>query len=300
MEPAREVAHLADGLEQLAGRGIDHLVRARRLAARLFEPHGQRDEPLLRAIMQVPLDAPPLGIASLHDPRPRGTDLLELRADLRGQPLVLERHPATEATALTRPGSSTSTAGIVDEGRQQLAVALEARDAPSLVEAGNLDRSPVRIHVATAGRRREGQREGRIAQGASQCVAQPAERDPTTELHRQIGDATPGEARREQSGEEAAGMAAWMKASGEVLSTTPTLSHVTWLMASTKLLAASPSSSGATTATGRRVRRKAGLAGANGARCRRSRRSPARCPANPGPGPRSERQLSRSTRTRRG
>jgi hypothetical protein len=53
----------------------------------------QRDESLLGAVVEVALDPPALKIPGLDDARARGTDLLELRLDLGGQPVVLNRKP---------------------------------------------------------------------------------------------------------------------------------------------------------------------------------------------------------------
>ena len=230
--------------------------------------------------------------------RAREARLLQLRADLRGQPLVFQRHAGDGGHGAHAAGILELDRRIVDEGRQQVAVALQARDAPSLIEAWNLDRSPVRIHVATAGRRGERQREGWIAQGASQGVA-PAQRDPTTELHRQIGDATASEARREQSARKPAGMAAWMKASGEVLDHDAHALPSDLVDGHHEAARRQSELEWRDHGHGQEGTAQGHWPGANAARCRRSRRWPARCPANPGPGLGGT-PVSRSTRRRRG
>ena len=45
------------------------------LALRQPEREGERDEPLLRAVVQVPLEAPPLGVARLDEPHARAAEL---------------------------------------------------------------------------------------------------------------------------------------------------------------------------------------------------------------------------------
>ena len=51
------------------------------------------DEPLLGAVVEVALEPPALGVAGLDDAGARRAQLLELRAHLGLQPLVLEREP---------------------------------------------------------------------------------------------------------------------------------------------------------------------------------------------------------------
>ena len=65
---------------------------------RQLETHRQSDEALLRAIVEVTLDAPPLRITGFDDPCARRTNLFQLRPNLCGQTLVLEGQPGS------RPG----------------------------------------------------------------------------------------------------------------------------------------------------------------------------------------------------
>ncbi|HTE63610.1 MAG TPA: hypothetical protein VK631_24855, partial [Solirubrobacteraceae bacterium] len=72
VDPARELAQLLDReLRLLAGLG-DQLRRARGIGrdARLGEPErdGHRDQPLLRAVVEVALDPPALGVGGGDDP----------------------------------------------------------------------------------------------------------------------------------------------------------------------------------------------------------------------------------------
>ena len=43
----------------------------------MAEQEGDADQPRLRAVVQVALQAPALGVARLHEPRARGAQLLE-------------------------------------------------------------------------------------------------------------------------------------------------------------------------------------------------------------------------------
>ena len=50
--------------------GLVGLLDGRGLGLGHAQVHGQRDQPLLGAVVQVPLQAAPLGVARLDDPRP--------------------------------------------------------------------------------------------------------------------------------------------------------------------------------------------------------------------------------------
>ena len=72
MEPARELAQLGQRVSELVGGG----PQQRRLRSRT-EPllqhaklDGERDQPLLRTVVQVALEPPALGHAGLQDPDP--------------------------------------------------------------------------------------------------------------------------------------------------------------------------------------------------------------------------------------
>ena len=89
------LAQLGDRALQLGGGLLQR--RAHRVVqvgpvAQHREREGHRDEALLRAVVQVPFDAPPLPVAGLDDPLPGCPHLLQLRADLRAQAFVRDRH----------------------------------------------------------------------------------------------------------------------------------------------------------------------------------------------------------------
>ena len=72
--------------------------RLRRPGARSeLQRHPEAEQPLLGAVVEVALEPPPLVVAGLDDPRPRGAKLRELGAQLGLQPLVLEREPRCRA-----------------------------------------------------------------------------------------------------------------------------------------------------------------------------------------------------------
>ena len=151
MEAVSEVAHLTDGPQQLSSGRVNELAGPLHLAARLVEPHGEGDEALLRTVVEIALDPAPLGIGRVHDPHTRGADLLELGADLRGETLVLERHPGDRRNRLDAPGILDLDRRVEDEDGQELALALEAGNAARHIRAGrNLDREAIAVDESIA------------------------------------------------------------------------------------------------------------------------------------------------------
>jgi hypothetical protein len=60
------------------------------MAAEELEPHSEREEPLLGAVVQVALEPPPLLVAGADDPGARLAKLVELGSELGLEPCVLE------------------------------------------------------------------------------------------------------------------------------------------------------------------------------------------------------------------
>ena len=79
---------LAGRLDQRLELGID----PGRAAAGHAERQGQRDQPLLRPVVQVPLESAAFGVSGLHDPGPGRPDQLQLGLDLGLQPGMLQGH----------------------------------------------------------------------------------------------------------------------------------------------------------------------------------------------------------------
>ena len=118
--------------------------------ARGAEQEGQRHEPRLRAVVQVALQPPPLGVAGLDDPRARGAQLLQAGAQLgvelghaaaqqaaqvgeRRQPGGDERGPEGRvAGAGPSHGHEQEREQRADVDRRQLQAHEHARAAPAL------------------------------------------------------------------------------------------------------------------------------------------------------------------------
>src|SRR5205085_11329237 len=107
-DAAREGTYLVDGLVDLRlevpdGLRVDWRVGVEPLGNQA-EPHAQRDETLLGAVMDVALDLTALTVPDRDDPGPRLRQLLERAAQAADEAVVLERIQGV------RPGR-------LDEGR---------------------------------------------------------------------------------------------------------------------------------------------------------------------------------------
>ena len=102
-----------------------------RVAAGSREPEreGERDEPLLSAVVEVALDPPPLGVGRGDDPGARRPHLGELRAHLGRQTLVLEHEPGRRANGL-HERRLVEQRRIVNERGDLLASRGHQRDRP--------------------------------------------------------------------------------------------------------------------------------------------------------------------------
>ena len=81
----REVPELLDGVLEIVADLLEHLLRRVRIAvgelANQVDVHRQRDEVLLRAVVEVALDLAPRLVGRCNDPRPRRAQLFEQRRD---------------------------------------------------------------------------------------------------------------------------------------------------------------------------------------------------------------------------
>ena len=106
---------------------------------------GEGDETLLGAVVQVPFEAPSLGDACFDDPGARVPHLVELRAQLDQQALVLQCE-----TGRARDGVEEcrvlAQRRVVDERGDLVAVTFEDRHR-TLRGGSDRNRAPVHVHV---------------------------------------------------------------------------------------------------------------------------------------------------------
>ena len=130
MDAARELAQLLQRVRELVARGGHELLGLGGIAADVRADHPQlqreRDEPLLRAVVQVALEPAALGVAGRDDALARRLHLGEPGLGLREQTLVLQRHRRRGADRLDHLRVVVERR-VVDD-RRHLA-ALDARSA---------------------------------------------------------------------------------------------------------------------------------------------------------------------------
>ena len=94
MQAARELAEILDRPLELRERAVDERLELR-VARGLLAERAKREqrcgEALLGAVVQVPLEAPPLLVAGAHDPQARRPELLELRDEIAMEAVPLHR-----------------------------------------------------------------------------------------------------------------------------------------------------------------------------------------------------------------
>ena len=127
--------------------GCDRRSVGRELRLGEAERHRDRDEPLLRAVVQVALDPPPLRLGRLDEARARSLQLGEPRAQLRLQARVLERQRGRGADRLHEL-LVLAQRGIMDQRRDRLALALDDGRCPLAARLRQLDRRAVRVDIA--------------------------------------------------------------------------------------------------------------------------------------------------------
>ena len=198
MDPAGELAQLVEARPELGARGVEQrgeLRVARRAPAGEAELRPERDHPRLRAVVQVALEPPALVVPRAHEPRPRGPQLLDPRAQLGGEALVLERQRRR------RPGRA-------DELRLlgELRVVADRGDPPALQldlgpgAVGELDRPAGAVHEPPRLRQPVGDRHRRIVERDGQRVADAVAR---AEPRHELGDPVTGhQPRPQQPGQE--------------------------------------------------------------------------------------------------
>ena len=132
-----------------------HRVGPRGPVARLAQLEGERDETLLGTVVEIALDAPPLGVGRLDQPRPGRPDVVELGADLGLETLVDEAQARRRAGRLHQVGILVQGRVVQDEGQWFAVLVLDRRDGDSRRVGGDARGRPSRRRTRRpAGRRR--------------------------------------------------------------------------------------------------------------------------------------------------
>jgi hypothetical protein len=209
--PRRQLAQLLQRVGQLGEGRVDgrrgHAVVGD-LAAGEPQMERQRDEPLLGAVVQVTLQAPALRVADLDQPQARGADLLDPRAQLRLQPLVLEAEGGGGGRAADELGLRAQRV-VVDEGGHPVPVEVDLRERPPGPGLREPHRPAVAVDPEAVLGQPVGDRQGVVAQVVGQHVtdlfrrrAEHDAREPSPQLPETVDDEREQEQRR-AGGQEA-------------------------------------------------------------------------------------------------
>ena len=123
-------------MRELVGRVGEDLLRDAGIGAelRLREPQceRERDEPLLRAVVQVALEPPALGVGGLDEPRARPLQLAELHLELPLQPLALEHQPGARERAFQQLTLVEERSVVLEQRQRPAELVLEPDRDPVL------------------------------------------------------------------------------------------------------------------------------------------------------------------------
>ena len=203
MDAARELAQLRERVRELVARGRHELLRGGVVAdAVLQQPELQRDpdEALLRAVVQVALEPPPLRVAGRDDPLARGLQLDHPGLRLGVQVLVLERDRGRRGDGLHELRVVVERR-VVDQRRDALAVAVDGRDRPVAARRGQRDLLSRGVGVGLVLRQPVRHDELRIAERPRQRRLQVAAAH-RAQPEEQLREAAAREPRPQQAGEE--------------------------------------------------------------------------------------------------
>ena len=144
MDAAGELAQLVERSTQLRVGLGEELAGAVRLGAELrageLQREPEREQPLLRAVVEVALEPPPLLVPGADDAGARRAQLGELGAQLRLQALVLEREPGGRA-GRGEQRAPLEQHRVVDERRDRGVGRAEHRHRPIRAGRRQLERA---------------------------------------------------------------------------------------------------------------------------------------------------------------
>jgi hypothetical protein len=183
-----------------SGQLFPHALVGRQFPLEQPQLQRQGDQPLLRAVVQVPLEPAALGLRRLDHPRPRAVQLLQSGLQLGLQPAVLERDPRRRADAVQQLGF-VAQRRVVQQGRHRLPGPLDHGRHEGGAGAGQLDRRPVAVGPRPPRRQPVGDDERRVAQRTRDQLLQVVRRA-VAQPHDEVTDAGPGQPRVEEAREE--------------------------------------------------------------------------------------------------
>ena len=160
-----------------------------------LEREADPEQALLRAVVEVALEPPPLGVAGLDDARAGGAYLGELGAQLGLEARVLEREARGGARPPRRARARRASAGSWTSAATRSAVRARARVTARPVTWLTSSGLPAGIDVALVRGQPEGELERRIAERAGDRVAHVA-RVASSERSSTTRSATPERCRR--------------------------------------------------------------------------------------------------------
>jgi hypothetical protein len=160
----------------------------------------ERDQPLLRAVVEVALDSAALLVAGGHDACTRFLDLDELGLQLRLQPGILERESCSCGSGVDQL-RLVAEGRIVDQSRERLVVVLEVGDRAVVPVLRKLDGQAVGVDIPAALGQPEGDLERRVVQSLGERVADLARRR-LLEPEDEVADVRMGEAGPDETEEE--------------------------------------------------------------------------------------------------
>jgi hypothetical protein len=205
MDAVRELAQLVDGGLELTHGSRDDALELRGPPGRKLplldeQVERQRNEPLLRAVVEVALDAPSLGIRRGGDPRTGLAHVDERRPQLRLEAHVLERERRCGGDPLDEPRLLRER-GVVDEDGDAPAVVDELRDSPPRVVSRQREGVSVGVHVDLLLGHPEPDLERLVVERTGDRVAHPRRRR-ALELANEVGDTRPRQALPEEADEQ--------------------------------------------------------------------------------------------------
>ena len=114
-------------------------ISRRRRRPRPRQPEPEREQPLLRAVVQVALESAALGLAGGHEPQRGFAQLLGLQSLRGAQRLALERQARGPHRARQQLGSGAKPGAVLDPG-DDLAAALDGGARAARRRGGRLPR----------------------------------------------------------------------------------------------------------------------------------------------------------------